>query len=233
MQVRLQKFLSDCGIASRRKAELLISDGHITVNGQTVTEMGVKIDTFKDKVCFDGNDVAPFKEKVYLALNKPRGVISAVSDPLGRRVVTDFVDAQYKLFPIGRLDYNTSGLILLTNDGEFANKIMHPRNNIEKTYIVKASGKVTPENLEKLRRGVKIEGGRTCPATAEIMEKRENSTVVAITIHEGRNRQVRKMFETIGAKVMKLERISIGEVSLGDLPPGQIRRLTKEEIKSF
>lgn len=233
IMIRLQKYLSDCGVASRRKAEELILSGHVQVNGKTVTEMGVKVDASRDKVLLDGNNVAAVDEKIYLALNKPRGVISAVSDQFGRKCVTDLIGSEYRIFPVGRLDYNTSGLILLTNDGEFANRVMHPRNNIEKIYIVKISGGIKPESLDKLRRGVKIDGVKTSPASVEIMEEREKSTLIAITIFEGRNRQVRKMFEAVGARTLRLERISIGSVTLGNLKPGEFRLLTKEERAYF
>jgi len=229
---RLQKVLAAAGVASRRKCEEIIAAGRVTVNGKTVTELGLKIDPTKDEIAVDGKKIAK-QQKVYLAFHKPKGVISSVKDPAGRQTVLDYMHGvKERVYPVGRLDYDTEGLILLTNDGEFANLLMHPRYHVPKTYLVHTKGVPHGEVLDKLRSGVMLDDGMTAPAEVEYADvdpdKRE--AVIQITIYEGRNRQVRRMFEAVGAPVVRLRRIRFGSVLLGGLPRGKWRRLTKEEV---
>ncbi len=233
-KMRLQKYLALCGIASRRAAEKLIEDGRVAVNGKVVTELGTKVSP-KDKVTFDGKPVVLDEQKVYIAVNKPVGVLSTASDDRGRRTVVDLVKDEFteRLYPVGRLDYDTEGLIFLTNDGDFTYAVTHPKHNINKTYEAIIRGRLTEDEVVALCRGVRIEGFTTSPALVDIMEEREGKSVVRLTIHEGKNRQVRKMFEAVGHRVLKLKRISVGKVKLGNLRPGQWRELNEREINSL
>ena len=229
---RLQKVIARAGIASRRKAEELIQEGRVKVNGKVVRELGVKV-LPSDKV--EVNEVQIEKEEpVYFLLYKPRGVISSVSDDKGRKVVTDFF-SQFKerIFPVGRLDYDTSGLLLLTNDGEFANLLMHPKNEMDKVYVAKTKGIPLRENLRKLERGIQLEDGKTAPAKVKLLsaDKKKQTAIVEIAIHEGRNRQVRRMFEAIGNEVVKLKRERYGFLTLSGLKAGEARELTPHEVK--
>lgn len=223
--MRLQKYMAECGVASRRKCEELISQGRVAVNGVTVNTQGCQIDPQKDRVEVDGREIGLEEEKVYLMLHKPTGVVTTVSDQFGRRNVLELVDCPYRLFPVGRLDYDTQGLLLLTNDGEFAYQLTHPKYVIDKCYLATVKGIPDESDLEQLRTGVVIDGKKTAPAKAEA-----DKNQVYLTIHEGRNRQVRKMLDAVGHPVLKLKRISVGGVLLGDLPVGHWRPLTKEEI---
>lgn len=231
---RLQKVIAQAGIASRRKAEELIQQGKVKVNGKIVTELGTKVSA-QDKV--EVNNIPLEKEiPAYFLLYKPTGVISSVTDDKGRKVVTDFFpEIPQRLFPIGRLDYDTSGLILMTNDGEFANILMHPKYKVEKTYVAKVKGPLTGEKIRMLERGVMLEEGKTAPARAKILswDKRKEIAIVQLTIHEGRNRQVRRMFEAVGCKVMKLKRESYAFLELGNLRPGDARELSPHEVKQL
>lgn len=231
---RLQKVIAQAGIASRRKAEELIQQGKVKVNGKVVTELGTKVST-QDKV--EVNNIPLEKETpAYFLLYKPTGVISSVTDDKGRKVVTDFfVDIPQRLFPIGRLDYDTSGLILMTNDGEFANILMHPKYKVEKTYVAKVKGQLTGEKIRMLEKGVMLEEGKTAPARVKILswDKRKEIAIVQLTIHEGRNRQVRRMFEAVGCKVMKLKRERYAFLELGNLRPGDARELSPHEVKQL
>lgn len=233
-KMRLQKYLALCGIASRRAAEKLITDGRVSVNGTVVTELGTKVSP-KDKIAFDGKIVSLDEKKIYIAINKPVGYLSSASDDRGRKTVVDLVkdDFTERLYPVGRLDYDTEGLIFLTNDGDFTYAVTHPKHNINKTYEAIIRGKLTEDEVVSLCRGVDIDGFITSPAFLDILEEREGKSVVQLTIHEGRNRQVRKMFEAVGHRVLKLKRISVGKVKLGSLKPGQWRELTEREIKSL
>jgi 23S rRNA pseudouridine2605 synthase len=229
---RLQKVIARAGIASRRKSEELIKEGRVKVNGKVVTELGVKV-TPSDKVEVNGIQIEK-EEPVYFLLYKPRGVISSVSDDKGRKVVTDFFPYQQeRIFPVGRLDYDTSGLLLLTNDGEFANLLMHPRNEIEKSYVAKTKGIPSKENLRKLERGIHLEDGKTAPAKVKMLsvDKQKQTSIIEIIIHEGRNRQVRRMFEAIGHDVLKLKRERYGFLTLHGLSAGDARELTHHEVK--
>src|SRR3954469_12646537 len=208
---RLQKVIARAGIASRRKSEDLIKEGRVKVNGKVVTELGLKVSS-SDKV--EVNEIQIEKEEpVYFLLYKPRGVISSVNDEKGRKVVTDFFPLlKERIYPVGRLDYDTSGLLVLTNDGEFANLLMHPKNEIDKVYVAKVKGIPSKENLRKLEKGIRLEDGKTAPARVKLLsaDNKKQSAIVEITIHEGRNRQVRRMFEAIGHDVLKLKRERYG-----------------------
>ena len=229
--IRLQKYLAICGIASRRASEKLILDGHVAVNGTVVTAMGVQVDELSDTITVDGQVVHPEDEKHYIAYNKPLGEVTTVSDPEGRATVMDkFRDYPVRLFPVGRLDYDSEGLLLLTNDGEMMNRVLHPSHEVLKTYWTKMSGLVTPEEISLLRRGVMIDGRITSPASVRLVRTNTFDTVLLISIHEGRNRQVRRMAEAIGHKVVSLRRVGFGPVFLGNLPVGMWRPLNKDEI---
>ncbi|MCH5184671.1 MAG: rRNA pseudouridine synthase [Oscillospiraceae bacterium] len=230
--VRLQKYIARCGTASRRAAEKMIAEGRIKVNGTVVTEPGVKVEIGADKVYADNELIKIIKKKYYIMLNKPVGYISSVHDRFGRPTVTDLVkkDISANVVPVGRLDFDTSGLILLSNDGDFTYRVTHPKFKTDKTYIAELKGGITVSGLNALRRGVRIEDYKTSPAEVEIIDSRPGFTTVKITIHEGKNRQVRKMFETVGSSVHTLSRISIGGVHLGHLAEGKWRYLTGHEI---
>ncbi len=233
--MRLQKYLALCGVASRRASEKLISEGHVQVNGQTVTEMGIQIDEVTDVIAVAGNVVHPEEEKHYLAYNKPMGEVTTVSDPEGRSTVMDrFRDYPVRLFPVGRLDYDSEGLLLLTNDGELMNHLLHPSHEVEKEYLVKVSNQVTEEEIRRLRAGVTLDDGRmTSPATVRLIRREAFDTVLLVSIHEGRNRQVRRMFSAIGHEVVSLKRTGFATIRLNDLPRGQWRRLTDLEVQKL
>ncbi|MBT2656444.1 rRNA pseudouridine synthase [Bacillus sp. ISL-18] len=231
---RLQKVIARAGIASRRKSEELIKEGKVKVNGKVVTELGLKVSP-SDRV--EVNEVQIEKEEpVYFLLYKPRGVISSVSDDKGRKVVTDyFSHFKERIFPVGRLDYDTSGLLILTNDGEFANLLMHPKNEIDKVYVAKTKGIPLRENLRKLEKGIRLEDGKTAPAKVKLLsaDNKKQTAIIEIAIHEGRNRQVRRMFEAIGNEVIKLKRERYGFLTLGGLKAGEARELTPHEVKQL
>lgn len=229
--MRLQKYMAQCGVASRRHAEELIRQGRVKVNGQTITEMGVLVSP-KDKVEVNGRLIKQEKRMVYIMLNKPAGYVTTVSDPEGRRTVLDLVkDVEERIYPVGRLDYDTTGLLLLTNDGSFAHACTHPGKEITKTYIAEVSGMPSNDALHTLRRGVRLDGVMTAPADVDVLELKDKSTVLKIVIHEGKNRQVKRMCEAVGHPVIKLKRTSVGKLSLGDLKPGQWRYLSPQEVK--
>lgn len=230
--VRLQKYIAMCGKASRRKAEEMIAGGRVKVNGQKVTEQGVKVEIGADKVTVDGKELTIVSKKYYIMLNKPVGYVSTVSDEAGRPTVVDLLkdEINTRIFPVGRLDYDTEGLLLLTNDGDFSYRVTHPKFEMKKTYIALVGSGLTIAGLNKLRRGVVIDGFKTSPAEVELVDSDANSNLVRITIHEGKNRQVRKMFEAVGVKVKELRRVSIGKVEIGNLPYGRWRHLTSHEI---
>ena len=232
--MRLQKYLALCGVASRRNAEIMISGGRVTVNGQLVTEMGVQVDEMKDTILVDGILVRPETEKHYIAYNKPVGEVTTVRDPEGRATVMDrFRDYPARLFPVGRLDYDSEGLLLLTNDGELMNRLLHPSFEIKKSYLTRVSNNLTDEEASKLRKGVMIDGKLTSPAEVRIVRRDTFSTDLLVTIHEGRNRQVRKMINAVGHQVVRLKRVRFGPVVLGDLPTGMWRKLTDEELSKL
>jgi 23S rRNA pseudouridine2605 synthase len=231
MEQRLQKILAQMGVASRRKAEDLIVEGRVTVNGK-VAAVGIKADPARDHIKVDGKLLIKPEPKIYLMLNKPSGVVTSLSDPEGRPTVKNFLKGmRYRVFPVGRLDYDSEGLLFITNDGDFAYRILHPSKKIPKTYVIKVKGIIDEDAIEKLRRGVRLEDGLTAPAKVKKIRQSGSNSWVEITIHEGRKRQVRRMLEKVGYSVIKLRRIAIGGLKLGDLKPGEIRRMTFEEVK--
>ena len=231
MQERLQKILSQAGIASRRESENIILDGRVAVNGAVVTELGTKADPDNDVITVDGKALTISEKRVYILLYKPVGYMTTMKDPEGRPIVTDLLKGvKERVYPIGRLDYNTEGLLLLTNDGSFANMLMHPSHEVDKGYLVRVSGKVSPEQIEKLAGGVRLEDGMTAPAKVVPVSESENNTWISITIHEGRYRQVRRMCEAVGLSVVRLKRSRYDFLEIGDLKPGQFRFLEPIEI---
>lgn len=228
---RLQKYIARCGISSRRKAEDLILNGCVKVNGVVVTELGTKINPEKDVVLVDNKKISEAEGFIYIKLYKPEGYVTTVKDQFGRKTVIDLVDISERIYPIGRLDYNTSGLLLLTNDGDLANKLMHPKYHIYKTYIAEVEGRMSDEAVMRLKSGVKIEDYKTAPAIVNIVKISSNSSIVQVSIYEGKNRQVRKMLDAVGHPVRTLKRISFGKINLGDLKPGAWVHLNEEEIK--
>lgn len=227
---RLQKYLASCGVASRRKCEELIVQGKITVNDKIVTELGFKIDNEKDEVKYNNKVVTVEERKVYILLNKPEKIITSVSDEKGRKTVLDLIKVNERIYPIGRLDYDTSGLLLLTNDGNLYNRLMHPRNEVIKTYIAKVRGIPTEKDIIHFENGVDIGDYITAKASFKIIKKEKNNAVVEIKIHEGKNRQIRRMCSAIGYPVITLKRIAIGNVTLGNLKVGEYRFLKDEEL---
>lgn len=231
--MRLQKYLASCGVASRRAAEKLIAEGHVTVGGQKITEMGVQVEDGQ-VICVDGKRVRPEVEKHYIIYHKPAGEVTTVSDPEGRATVLDrFRDYPVRLYPVGRLDYDSEGLLLLTNDGDLTERMLHPSMEVDKTYLARVSNQVTPEEARQLERGVMVDGRKTARAKVHILSVQNLFTDMIITIHEGRNRQVRKMVEQIGHQVVMLRRIRFGPLKLGELPRGMWRPLTQEELDAL
>lgn len=231
---RLQKVMAHAGVASRRKCEDLITQGVVTVNGKTVTELGCKVST-QDRIEVNGVPISK-EAPVYYLFYKPRGVISAVSDDKGRPVVTDyFTDVPERIYPVGRLDYDTSGLLLLTNDGEFSQRLTHPKYELDKVYVAKVKGIADKYNLRPIAYGMKLDGKKTAPARYEILsvDETKGSSVVSLTIHEGRYHQVKRMFEACGLPVQKLCREQYGFLTLQGLRPGQYRALTPKEVKKL
>ncbi|MBV8866627.1 MAG: rRNA pseudouridine synthase [Acidobacteriaceae bacterium] len=230
---RLQKILAHAGLASRRKAEELITAGHVSVNGATVTVLGSKADLLRDQVKVDGQVLSAPKHHLYIALNKPKDCITSASDPQGRQTVMSFFKGmRERIYPIGRLDYASEGLLLLTNDGEFANRLMSPASHITKTYLVKVNGALTPEQEEEFRRGIPMYGRRTVPAGLKLIRKGLNPWY-EVRLVEGRQNQIRTMFKHFGRLVEKLKRVKIGFLELGTLKPGAYRTLTKIEVARF
>lgn len=233
MLERLQKILSDYGIASRRQAEEMIRQGRVTVNGK-IAVLGQKADPERDYIKVDGKLLIRPEPKVYYAFYKPRKVITSLLDPQGRPTVKDFLKGiKFRIYPVGRLDFDSEGLLLLTNDGELAYRVMHPSSMIEKTYLVKIDGIIEDDKLEKLRKGIKIDGKLAVPVSVYLVRKLKANSWIKITLHEGRKRQIRKMLERVGHPVIRLIRIGIDGIKLGNLKPGEIRPLTKEEIESL
>ncbi|MDR3591463.1 MAG: pseudouridine synthase [Negativicutes bacterium] len=235
MAERLQKVISQAGIASRRHAEELITAGKVTVNGKTVTELGTKVQLGKDVVTVDGKPIAAQK-KHYILLYKPRGIVTTLEDPEGRRTVSELVaDIPARLYPVGRLDYNTEGVLLLTNDGPLTHALTHPSHNISKTYLAEVVGKPTEEKLDRLRIGIRLEDGITAPARIRLVEhsSEKNTSRLEIIISEGRNRQVRRMCEAIGHPVDKLKRVKFAFLTLEGLRRGRYRQLSPEEVQEL
>lgn len=233
MEERLQKILAKMGIASRRAAEEIILEGRVTVNGKVAT-IGMKADPSKDHIKLNGKLLTKPEPKVYLMINKPKGVITTLSESEERPTIRDFLKKiKYRIFPVGRLDYDSEGLLLLTNDGDFAHAILHPSKKIPKTYHVKIKGVLEDNDIEKLKRGVKLKDGMTSPSKVKKLRKAEENSWIEITIYEGRKRQVRRMLEKVGHPVLKLKRVKINGIELGNLAPGEIRYLTFEETNKL
>jgi len=233
-KIRIQKMIADSGYCSRRKAEELISNGRVKLNGRPI-KLGDKC-TYKDLITIDGERIYLSRKKnfIYLMMNKPRGYVTTVSDELERKCVMDLLEGlEERVYPVGRLDRNSEGLLLFTNDGEFANSIMHPSRHISKTYRVTVRPGVNDDQLVALADGVEIDGRKTLPASVIVKDKQEGRVVLLITIKEGRNRQIRKMCEAVGLEVARLRRISVGPLKLGMLKPGSVRELTAEELRAI
>ena len=227
--MHLLKYLAQAGVAARRKAETLIREGDVTVNGRTMTDPTYHVQD-ADQVMVNGSLVA-FESREYYALHKPLGVISTAEDTHGRQTVTELIKTEVRLYPVGRLDADTSGLLLLTNDGNLANHLTHPRYEVPKTYRAELQGAITEAAADKLRQGVELEDGLTAPAEVSLLKRTPNQSEIELTIREGRNRQVRRMAETVGFPVVKLKRIAIGSVKLGDLAVGESRPLSESELE--
>ena len=230
-QVRLNKYIADCGICSRRKADELIESGVVTVNGKPVSEMGYKVDIAADVVSVNGENITVPNNLEYYLLHKPSGVVCTCEDPQGRKTVLDFVKTKARLYPVGRLDYDSSGLLILTNDGSMTHRVTHPSFEIDKEYIATIQGALDEDMLEKLRKGVYIDGKKTTPAEVQVLSVGKKRSEVKMIIHEGRNRQIRKMMRVVGSRVDALKRVRLGTLTLTDLKEGDYRALTKSEIE--
>ena len=230
-KIRLQKHLAECGIASRRKAEELIAAGKVKINGH-IAEIGAKVDPKRDKVTVRGKAVVPVNEKVYIMLNKPRGFVTTMSDELGRKTVSDLVaDAQARNFPVGRLDRDSEGLLIMTNDGDFANKLTHPSSHVNKTYRVTVKGVAEEEQILQMKEGIVLDGRKTLPCDCFVAERKPDRTVLIFVLNEGRHRQIRRMCEEVGLEVLRLKRTEIAGVKLGMLPQGKWRPLNEREMR--
>lgn len=228
---RLQKVLAAAGIASRRASEILIDEGRVEVNGKVVTEQGRRVNPETDQIRVDGSRIPPPRRHLYLVLNKPRGVVSTLEDPEGRPTLSDYLPAtKERLFHVGRLDTDTEGLIVLTNDGDFAHRLAHPSYQVPKTYTVQAAGVMDNRIIRRLEKGVTLEDGPVRPDKVKLISRGQDRTLLAITLHEGRNRIVRRMMDTVGHPVDRLSRTEIGPIRLGNLRPGETRDVTREEL---
>lgn len=230
---RLQKVIAQSGYCSRRKAEELIKNSKVKVNGKIITELGTKVNS-SDQIFID-NKLLSQEEKLYFLLNKPRGVISSSNDEKNRKTVVDIIETDKRIYPIGRLDYDTTGIILLTNDGDFANEMMHPSNEIDKVYIAKVNGILKGKEINQLKYGVVVDGKKTSPAKVKLrkIDKKNNTCIVELIIHEGRNHQVKKMIEAVGFEVLKLKREKFGFLTLKGLNSGEYRSLSRKEISKL
>jgi 23S rRNA pseudouridine2605 synthase len=231
--MRLQKFMAICGVASRRACEILVADGRVTVDGEIVTAMGAQVEEHQ-VICVDGKQIMPETEKHYILYHKPAGEMSTSHDPEGRATVLDkFKEYPVRLYSVGRLDFDSEGLLLLTNDGDLAEKLLHPSREVEKTYLARITGSLTEDKISQLIKGVTIDGRLTSRAKLRVIRTDARYTDLFITIHEGRNRQVRKMMQTIGHEVMMLRRVRFGPLTLGKLKRGAWRELTEKEINTL
>jgi 23S rRNA pseudouridine2605 synthase len=234
MDVRLNKLLSRSGVASRRKADDLIREGRVAVNGTVVTELGTKVDDRADRVAVDGRRIASGREAVHILIHKPPGYLVTLSDPFGRPTILDLLPKLADgVRPVGRLDMDSEGVLLLTNDGELAFRLTHPRFEVRKTYIVRVKGEVTPSDAARLEKGVSVDGRRTSPARVTVLESHSTKSIVQVTLHEGRKREVRKMFEAVGREVATLKRIDFAGLRLDHLPSGKWRLLKKSEVAAL
>lgn len=232
--IRLHKYLAQCGIASRRKAEQLIAEGLISVDGRVVRELGTSIVPGQNLVRYNGTPVREEEHRVYYLLNKPKGYVTTLSDPQQRPIVTSLIrDCQARLFPVGRLDLDTEGALILTNDGDLAQRIQHPSNETRKTYEALVSGRPAPDSIAQLERGILLEEKLTAPAKLAVLASKGTNTLIRITLHEGRKRQVKKMFSAIGHPVLSLRRVAYGKLGLGNLPVGGYRRLYLPDLKKI
>ena len=229
MLERVQKIIANAGMCSRRRAEELIQDGKVKVNGAVIT-IGSKADVRKDKIIVDGREIRR-TEKIYLAFNKPGDCLTTLDDPRGRKTIFSYIKLPDRVIPVGRLDFKTEGLLLITNDGEFANKVMHPRYEVEKTYMVFLDKAFEVADIDKLKKGMGIEGIKTSPAKVRYASL--DKKVIEVTIHEGRNRIVRRMMEELGYTVMRLIRTKVGTVDIGNLQPGKFRKMSYQEVRQF
>jgi len=233
---RLQKILARAGLASRREAERWIAEGRVSVNGAVIRKLGTQADAAKDSIKVDGKRVKPAAAPLYYAFHKPPGIITTLNDPEHRPDLTPYLERlgeRRRLFPVGRLDYNTTGLLLLTNDGDFALRLAHPRYGVKKVYQAKLSACPSPEDFARLRKGIRLEDGMSAPAQARVIDRLKKNAWVEIEVHEGRKREVRRMFEALGFFVEKLVRIKVGSVSLGPLPLGELRPLSLHEVEAL
>jgi 23S rRNA pseudouridine2605 synthase len=234
MEVRLQKVIAASGLASRRKAEEWIAQGRVTINGKIVRELGTRIDPERDHVKVDGRHIKGIEPYAYLLLNKPKGIVSTLNDPEGRPTIDNLLHGvTLRLFPVGRLDFDTEGLMLLTNHGELAQALLHPRYHVAKVYLTKVKGVLNDEEISQLAQGVQLEDGMTAPAIVKKVRKAEENSWLEVTIYEGRKHQIKRMFEVVGHPVLKLKRIKFGPLSLGDLLPGEFRYLTDREANTL
>ena len=233
--IRLQKVLAQAGIASRRAAEIMIEEGRIEVNGKLVTEQGRRVDPERDVIRVDGSRIPPPRRHIYAVLNKPRGVVCTMDDPEGRPTVAEYLGqhSRERLFHVGRLDTDTEGMLLLTNDGDFAQRMMHPSHELTKTYVVEVSGEVTPPTLKRLRKGIRLEDGWVNPDRVKVNSSTESRSMLTVVLHSGRNRVIRRMFEQVGHPVRRLTRTHIGPLRLGQLKLGETRELTRDELGSL
>ena len=234
MEVRLQKVIAASGLASRRKAEEWIAQGRVTINGKIVRELGTRIDPERDHVKVDGRHLKSVEPYAYLLLNKPKGIVSTLNDPEGRPTIEHLLHGvTLRMFPVGRLDFDTEGLMLLTNHGELAQALLHPRYHVAKVYLAKVKGVLNDDEIDQLARGVRLEDGMTAPATVKKVRKAAENSWLEVTIYEGRKHQIKRMFEVVGHPVLKLKRIRFGPLALGDLLPGEFRYLTDREANTL
>ena len=231
--IRLNKYMADCGVDSRRGCDKIILEGRVRVNNKLVNELGFMVNEDNDTVKVDGKKIVLQSKNVYIMLHKPKGYVTTVKDEKERKTVMELVDVKLRVYPVGRLDFDTEGLLILTNDGDMTYKLTHPKYEVTKKYVARVEGEITEKDLEQLRKGVEIDGKKTAPAKAKLVEKYDNGCKVELTIHEGRNRQVRRMCQAAGLNVTRLRRVSEDSVSLGKLPLGKWRYLTDAEVANL
>jgi pseudouridine synthase len=234
MKERLQKIIAKAGLASRRQGENLIRDGMVTVNGIVTTELGIKVDPAEDSIEVNGRPINNLESKIYIMLNKPKGYVTTLKDPQKRPIVSNLIkDIKSRVFPVGRLDYDTEGLLLLTNDGDLTQRLLHPKNKVLKTYLLETDGILTSREINKLESGIELSNGFTAPAKLKLVKKVKDKSWWEISIHEGKKRQIKRMFESIGHSIYELHRIKFGPLELGKLQPGKYRFLTDQELREL